>query len=128
MMYIFGTIMSPAKEYWSTVTVIVLAFLFLATIIHYFIKFTVLKSLGVRGPTPFPIFGHLLEIIWNNRVLHERERDAQRAYGRVYGIYMFNTPIIVTSDPEMLKEIFVKSFNNFHDRLVCMLYFSNSNI
>ena len=124
-MDIVREILNEAKEHWSTVIVIILALLFLATIVHYFLTFTVLKRLGVRGPTPFPIFGHLLEIIWNNKTLHLRECDAQRAFGRVYGIYMFNVPIIVISDPELLKEIFVKSFNSFHDRLVCMLYFFN---
>ncbi|XP_071507570.1 cytochrome P450 3A6-like [Diadema antillarum] len=36
-----------------------------------------------------------------------------KKYGKVYGFFMFNKPIYVVSDPEMVREIGVKSFSNF---------------
>lgn len=39
-----------------------------------------------------------------------------KQYGKFFGMYYFRKPILVIRDPEMLKQVFVKQFNNFEDR------------
>jgi cytochrome P450 len=37
-------------------------------------------------------------------------------YGRIFGYFEGHTPILVVSDPDILQDIFIKSFSNFHSR------------
>ena len=108
--------LTAAKEHW-----IILTLLFLAILIywHYVVTFTVLKDLGLRGPTPLPIIGTLWGFILYRTSLHERQLKNLKSYGRVFGYYLFTTPVVVVSDPEILKVILVKEFDKFHDRPVC---------
>ena len=109
---------NAAMEHWIILT---LLFLVLAIYWHYVITFTILKKLGLRGPTPLPILGNMLEFFWQSKSLHIIQCKARKIYGKIYGIYMFKTPTVVVSDPEILKIILVKEFQKFHDRVVCMI-------
>ena len=40
-------------------------------------------------------------------------------YYYVHRLYLGPTPIVVVADPDMLKEIMVKHFDSFTDRVVC---------
>ncbi|XP_072168352.1 cytochrome P450 3A6-like [Diadema setosum] len=42
-------------------------------------------------------------------------------YGKVFGLYVFRQPVIALSDPDMVREIAVKSFNNFPNHLSFVL-------
>ena len=37
-------------------------------------------------------------------------------YGRIFGYFEGHTPILVVSDPDVLQDVFIKSFSNFHSR------------
>jgi cytochrome P450 len=37
-------------------------------------------------------------------------------YGRIFGYFEGHTPILVISDPDILQDVFIKSFSNFHSR------------
>ncbi|KAH9523613.1 hypothetical protein Btru_040453 [Bulinus truncatus] len=78
--------------------------------------FKLWKKLGMAGPEPRLIFGNIHEIY-----SPEGGRAAyfkwQALYGRVYGIYYFRRPALVVTDPEWIKHIMVKDFNNFRDRM-----------
>jgi cytochrome P450 len=39
-----------------------------------------------------------------------------KTYGRIFGYFEGHTPILVVSDPDVLQDIFIKSFSNFHSR------------
>ncbi|XP_013395808.1 putative cytochrome P450 CYP13A7 [Lingula anatina] len=39
-------------------------------------------------------------------------------YGKTYGIYFFNSPSILTSDVDFLREVFVKQFSKFYQRAI----------
>ena len=44
-----------------------------------------------------------------------------KKYGNVFGFYEGPTPILVISDPDMVMEVLVKQFSNFHARKVRLL-------
>ncbi|XP_019636169.1 PREDICTED: cytochrome P450 3A27-like isoform X2 [Branchiostoma belcheri] len=74
------------------------------------------QKMGVHGPRPWPIIGNVLDIrhgVYNPD--HQVERSQR--YGKVYGLYRgAATPLLVISDREMLREVFVKQFQNFSQR------------
>ena len=77
--------------------------------------FNFFTRLNIPGPRPTFIFGNFLDIIKSRRLsltLHEWTRK----YGRVFGFFEGTTPILVVSDPDILQEVFIKSFSNFHSR------------
>lgn len=41
-----------------------------------------------------------------------------KKYGKTFGYYEGHTPMIVTSDLDLIQEIFIKQFNNFSARRV----------
>ncbi|KAK7011926.1 cytochrome P450 3A29-like isoform X2 [Biomphalaria glabrata] len=94
-----------------------LVFLFLVLVYKYAKRpFKLWKQLGVNGPEPRLIFGNIHEI-------HRPEGARlayskwQSQYGRRYGVYYFRKPALVITDPEWIKHILVKDFNNFRDRM-----------
>ncbi|XP_046545767.1 cytochrome P450 3A28-like [Haliotis rubra] len=70
------------------------------------------KKQGIPGPAPTccigntgPNFGHDL-YAWSKR------------YGGVFGIFLGRTPTYIIADLEILKEVMVKSFDNFRNRMI----------
>ncbi|XP_035688030.1 cytochrome P450 3A8-like isoform X2 [Branchiostoma floridae] len=74
------------------------------------------KKMGVPGPRPWPLIGNVLDVrhgVYNPDFTLERSQK----YGKVYGLYRgAATPLLVISDREMLREVFVKQFHNFSTR------------
>ncbi|XP_025104513.1 cytochrome P450 3A24-like [Pomacea canaliculata] len=70
--------------------------------------FSYFSNLDITGPKPVPFFGNALEI-WR-KGLFEVSRDWQRQYGKIFG------PIILTTDLDIVKEVFLKDFTNFTNR------------
>ncbi|XP_078674333.1 cytochrome P450 3A8-like isoform X1 [Branchiostoma floridae x Branchiostoma belcheri] len=75
-----------------------------------------LKKLGVSGPTPLPLIGNLHHTIQAGLYNIEAQAYGMATYGKVYGVYNGRVPVLVISDPEMLREIFVKQFHKFTNR------------
>ncbi|CAH1271969.1 CYP3A4 [Branchiostoma lanceolatum] len=75
---------------------------------------SVLEKLGVRGPTPLPFVGNLLTYRKGQNIAF---REWRKKYGRVYGIYEGLAPKLVITDPEIVKQVFVKDFSNFPMRM-----------
>ncbi|XP_074642689.1 cytochrome P450 3A29-like [Tubulanus polymorphus] len=77
-------------------------------------KLLFLKKVGIDGPQPDVFFGNLAEMA--NKPLFRLYLDWRQKYGNVFGYYEGPVPVIVTSDLEILKQVFVKKFSNFHSR------------
>ena len=109
-------IMDVAKAHWilSLITL-----LFTLIFLHYIVSFGQIRSLGLPGPTPFPVFGDL-RLLLDRGEIHITVDRYLKQYGKVFGFYLMKDPTIVVSDPEMVKEITVKEFNNFHDFTVSL--------
>ncbi|CAF3787146.1 unnamed protein product [Rotaria sordida] len=43
-------------------------------------------------------------------------KEWTKKYGRIFGYFEGHTPILIVSDPNILQDIFIKSFSNFHSR------------
>ncbi|XP_033751625.1 cytochrome P450 3A8-like [Pecten maximus] len=76
--------------------------------------FWTFKRMGVPGPTPRPILGNLVALV--KQGIREFDRKGLQKYGKVFGYYDPLSMNLVVADKEMLREIFVKHFNNFSDR------------
>lgn len=73
---------------------------------------------GLPGPKPLPFVDNLFDFVKVNGQIHLLLEDYSRKYGRLYSMILAGSTSIVVSDPEMLKDIFVKRFDCFHDRPV----------
>jgi hypothetical protein len=49
---------------------------------------------------------------------HLQLLEWEKQYGQTYGTYEGAHRVIVTSDPELLNDVFIKQFDNFHSRKV----------
>ncbi|XP_057336081.1 cytochrome P450 9e2-like [Microplitis mediator] len=66
---------------------------------------------------PWPIFGNMAEPLFRKISLAEH---LQKFYNlnktsKYFGFYDFNSPVIVIRDPELVREVGIKSFDNFTD-------------
>ncbi|XP_033752184.1 cytochrome P450 3A11-like isoform X2 [Pecten maximus] len=78
--------------------------------------FLTFRRMGIPGPTPLPIVGNVVSMM--RQGLRAFDLEAIQKYGKVFGLYDMIATNLVVADKEMLKEILVKQFNNFPDRLV----------
>ncbi|CAG2165508.1 unnamed protein product [Oppiella nova] len=69
---------------------------------------------GINGPKPIPIFGNII----NTLMTSEKDRllGYQKKYGKIYGHYMGDIPVLSIADPELIKLILVKDFHVFTGR------------
>lgn len=75
------------------------------------------------GPTPLPFVGNLLDFLRHKGQFHLFSGEYYKKYGGVFTFMLFGRkPSIAISDPEMMKEIFVKEFQSFRDRPVSTIH------
>lgn len=77
---------------------------------------SVFRRMGIPGPSPNFLFGNLLSF-WKTPMFRQYMKWA-KDYGKTYGYFEGPTPVIVTSDTELLSEVFVKQFKAFHARKI----------
>ncbi|KAJ0183253.1 hypothetical protein K1T71_001229 [Dendrolimus kikuchii] len=92
----------------------------LMLIIYVCIKksYTYWSSRGINGPTPIPFFGSVKDVIFRKnsldgylkRIYHEYPND------KVVGLYKGFIPLLLIRDPKIIKQVFIKDFNSFHNR------------
>lgn len=69
--------------------------------------------LGIPGPPRLFFLGNLLDILKTKRpslLIHQWTKK----YGHIFGYFEGHTPVLVISDPNILQDVFIKSFFNFH--------------
>lgn len=67
------------------------------------------------GPPPAWLVGNLRELRARNGI-HLMLESWYRQCGPLYKFFLGPAPIVVVTEPELLKRIFTKSFMKFHDR------------
>jgi thromboxane-A synthase len=95
--------------------VALLLVVFVAYLWHIRRAYDFFVRLGIPGPPPIFFFGNFLEIIQSRRVSMAIKQWTDK-YGRIFGYFEGHTPILVVSDPDILQDVFIKSFSNFHSR------------
>ncbi|GAV06313.1 hypothetical protein RvY_16327 [Ramazzottius varieornatus] len=90
----------------------------LAGLFGYFIyqakeQYAYWQKRGVSGPRPVPVFGHLLEM--SKLGMGKFDMSLTKKFGRISGYYD-TAPLLMVSDPEMLKSVMVKDFSVFPNR------------
>ena len=73
-----------------------------------------LEGLGIPVVKPFLCFGSP-PFLFNKIVYHEYYVEKFKQLGKTFAKYEGVTPAIVSIDPEFIKEVTVKQFDNFTD-------------
>ncbi|CAF2898042.1 unnamed protein product [Rotaria sp. Silwood2] len=73
----------------------------------YFIR------LGIPGPPTTFFFGNFVDFFKTKR-MSICIKEWTKKYGPVFGYFEGHTPILVVSDPNILQDMFIKAFSNFH--------------
>uniref|UniRef100_A0A7E4V7V5 Cytochrome P450 n=1 Tax=Panagrellus redivivus TaxID=6233 RepID=A0A7E4V7V5_PANRE len=76
------------------------------------------KERGIDGPpSTRPFFNHLDELQSYHKPSCITLREWTKQYGKTYGVYEGQRKVLVISDPEMVHEMFIKKFEQFHGRM-----------
>ncbi|XP_067674292.1 cytochrome P450 3A8-like [Haliotis asinina] len=78
-------------------------------------KNTFFHQYGIPGPHPEPYLGNIREI--RKKGFREVLTEWMQSFGDVYGFYIGNTPTIFVKDLDILKDVSVKHFQDFPDRM-----------
>ncbi|XP_076416756.1 LOW QUALITY PROTEIN: cytochrome P450 3A13-like [Peromyscus maniculatus bairdii] len=72
------------------------------------------KKLGIPGPKPLPFVGTMLNY---RRGISKYDIECHKKYGDMWGIYNGLVPVLVITEPDMIKNVLVKEFySNFTNR------------
>lgn len=84
-------------------------------VFDYIYYFRFWSSRGVKGPFPYPIFGNVWQ--WMTNPVGDHDRKNMAIYGRWYGTYNGTEPVLIVSDPEIIRFVFVTEFKKFNERM-----------
>jgi thromboxane-A synthase len=94
----------------SILSVVIVAYLWHIRQIYSFFK-----RLNIPGPTHTLFFGNFSDLVKTKRLSISIKQWTEK-YGRIFGYFEGHTPILVISDPDVLQDVLIKSFSNFHSR------------
>ncbi|XP_074123871.1 thromboxane-A synthase isoform X4 [Sminthopsis crassicaudata] len=77
--------------------------------------FSSLEKLGIRHPKPLPFIGNMT---FFRQGFWESHMKLIKTYGPLCGYYLGRQMYIVVYDPHMIKEVLVKNFSNFTNRMM----------
>ena len=80
---------------------------------------TYYRKYNISGPTPMPLFGNLLTVM--NKGFDVYDDEILKKYNRVAGYFEGSTPVILISDPKLIKAIGIKDSAHFINRRVNIL-------
>ncbi|XP_019217431.1 thromboxane-A synthase isoform X1 [Oreochromis niloticus] len=76
--------------------------------------FSVLSRCGIKHPKPVPFFGNLFMF---QQGFFKPMTYLIKTHGRVCGYYLGRRPIVIIADPDMLRQLMVKDFSSFPNRM-----------
>ncbi|XP_054157193.1 cytochrome P450 3A8-like [Oppia nitens] len=72
------------------------------------------SSRSINGPKPLPILGTMWQMF--QKPAFQINLDNRKTYGNLYGTYLGTRPVLVLTDPQLIKDVNIKDFNIFVDR------------
>ena len=98
----------------STVLFALSSILIVCLIRKFTKKYGSLEAMGIPVIKPFLCFGSppfgLHKIVWHKWYLEKHQQ-----LGTTFGLYNGASPIIITTDPDIIKCVYVKNFEEFGD-------------
>ncbi|KAG7455873.1 hypothetical protein MATL_G00245670 [Megalops atlanticus] len=92
-----------------------LLLVFLALLYWYSMyPYSTLARCGIQHPKPVPFYGNMFLFRKGFFGVHT---DLINKYGRVCGYYLGRRAVVVVADPDMLRQIMVKEFTSFPNRM-----------
>uniref|UniRef100_A0A672FFS2 Thromboxane-A synthase n=1 Tax=Salarias fasciatus TaxID=181472 RepID=A0A672FFS2_SALFA len=76
--------------------------------------FSILSRCGINHPKPIPFYGNLF--MFRNG-FYKPLNELIKTHGRVCGYYLAQRPVVVVADPDMLRQIMVRDFSSFPNRM-----------
>lgn len=76
--------------------------------------FSVLSRCGIKHPKPMPFLGNLFMF---RQGFFNPINDLIKTHGRVCGYYLGRRPVVVVADPDMLRQVMVRDFSSFPNRM-----------
>lgn len=75
---------------------------------------------GVKDVKPLFFFGNVAPCVFGTKTPDKLIREAydKGAGEKVIGLHVFDKPYLVVRDPELIKSVFIKDFNNFSNKLL----------
>uniref|UniRef100_A0A672FDB1 Thromboxane-A synthase n=1 Tax=Salarias fasciatus TaxID=181472 RepID=A0A672FDB1_SALFA len=105
--------LSPEVSVFSVTLSLVL--IFLGLLYWYSVyPFSILSRCGINHPKPIPFYGNLF--MFRNG-FYKPLNELIKTHGRVCGYYLAQRPVVVVADPDMLRQIMVRDFSSFPNRM-----------
>eukprot|EP00064_Thunnus_orientalis_P017994 superscaffoldBa00003994_g18082 len=76
--------------------------------------FSVLSRCGIKHPKPMPFLGNIFMF---RQGFFNPINDLIKTHGRVCGYYLGRRPVVVVADPDMLRQVMVRDFSSFPNRM-----------
>ncbi|XP_060933346.1 thromboxane-A synthase [Limanda limanda] len=81
---------------------------------YSYYPYSVLSRCGIKHPKPLPFLGNIFMF---REGFFGPVADLIRKNGRVCGYYLGRRPVVVVADPDMLRQVMVRDFSTFPNRM-----------
>ena len=99
----------------TAILIAVLVILLVSYAWHVHRSYDFFEKLGVPGPKPTFFVGNFMEFLRTRRASVSIQQWREK-YGNIFGYFEGHTPILLISDPDILQDMFIKSFSSFSSR------------
>nr|QBC73114.1 cytochrome P450 mono-oxygenase [Osmia bicornis] len=106
---------------WSVLEIV--GFLVAILILLYYYSTSILeywKERGVKGPKPIPFLGNFKDVYLGKISMNDCFVKAYREFKGepMVGVFSGHIPHLVLRDPDLIKDVLIKDFSNFVERMV----------
>lgn len=110
--------MALITDYWILDEIIILTTLITIAYLYMTRNFKYWKKRGVLEIKPIPFVGNFLDCLLLRKFPgHFLKEIYEQAKGEPYiGFYIFDRPLLLLCDRELIKNVLIKDFNTFFDR------------